>query len=315
MNWGCKITVISGNQMFSGRKEKVMLKKYKNTLSLLLFIAPFTILFSIFFLYCMMNGLFLSFTDWNGISKDFGFVGLKNYITLFNDGRFYNSLVVTFKFTFLNVILSNIFGLSAALVLEKIVSGRTLLRIFFFLPYMLSLVVVGFTWRMMFTELIPDLSKLFNWEALNINFLGNNNYALYSIVIMNVWYSVGYFLIIYTAALQTIDKNIVEAADIDGSKGWNKFINITLPLIMPAVTICIFTGIAGSMRIFDAVFILTSGGPGYATETIAINIYSQAFGSANLYGYGMAKSVVLALIILIISYFQLKFFKSKEVES
>lgn len=106
----------------------------------------------------------------------------------------------------------------------------------------------------------------------------------------------------------------MEAADIDGATGWKKFWNVTFPLLMPSVTICVFTSIAGAFKVFDAVFVLTSGGPGYATETIALNIYNEAFGSANLYGYGMAKAVILAIIILIVTFIQLHYFQKKEVQ-
>ena len=290
-------------------------KKYKSTISLLLFIAPFFLTFCVFMLYPLSKGIVLSFTDWNGISADMTFVGLKNYIEVFTkDTRFLNSLKVTGIYTICIVVLSNIFGLLLAIFIEKSGKIKNTLRTLFFIPYVLSLVVVGFTWKLMYTKVAANLYQITGLGLFDIDFLGNADIALLSVILMSIWQGIGYYMLIYIAGLQSIDTAIIEAADIDGASEGKKFFRIKLPLLMPSLTICIFTSIADSLKVFDAVFVLTSGGPGYATETIAINIYNEAFGSANLYGYGMAKAVVLAVIILIVSVVQLGYFKGKEVE-
>lgn len=290
-------------------------KKYKSTVSLFLFIAPFTIIFSIFMLYPLSKGVILSFTDWNGINPDMKFVGLANYIEVFaKDSRFINSLKVTGLYTVCNVVFSNALGLLLAVVIEKSGKIKNVLRTLFFIPYILSLVVVGFTWKLMYTKVASDLYQIMGVGIFNIDFLGDSGAALLSVILMSVWQGMGYYMLIYIAGLQSLDTAVLEAADIDGASEWKKFFRIKIPLLMPSLTICIFTSIADSLKVFDAVFVLTSGGPGYATETMALNIYNEAFGSANLYGYGMAKAVILAVIILIISVIQLGFFKRKEVE-
>lgn len=290
-------------------------KKYKSTISLLLFIAPFTIVFSIFMLYPLSKGIVLSFTDWNGISPEMKFVGLKNYIEVFaKDSRFINSLKVTGLYTVCNVIFSNALGLLLAVFIERSGKIKNVLRTLFFIPYILSLVVVGFTWKLMYTKVAADLYQIMGAGIFNIDFLGDSGIALLSVIIMSIWQGMGYYMLIYIAGLQSLDTAVLEAADIDGASEWKKFFRIKIPLLMPSLTICVFTSIADSLKVFDAVFVLTSGGPGYATETMALNIYNEAFGSANLYGYGMAKAVILAVIILIVSVIQLGYFKKKEVE-
>lgn len=292
-------------------------KRKRNEIgSLLLFVAPFAVLFSVFLLYPLLKGVALSFTDWNGISPHANFLGLQNYIRIFTeDEKFRHSLLITGIFTVFNVVFSNVLGLGLALLVERFVRVRGLLRTAFFLPYVFSLVVVGFSWKFLYTKVAEDLYELTGIGLFNLDFLGNGNLALVAVIIMSIWQGLGYYMIIYIAGLQSLDRTLLEAASIDGAGEFQKFFWIKIPLLMPSLTICVFTSIASSLKTFDSVFVLTSGGPGYSTQTIAIDIYNQAFGSANLYGYGMAKAVVLALIILVISAIQLNFFKSREVEA
>jgi len=291
-------------------------KKLKDLSSLLLFIAPFTVLYIIFLLFPLVQGAFYSFTDWNGISSNVRFIGLANYIEAFtNDKRFINSLIVTGKYTVATVLISNVVGLGLALFIENSVKIKSMLRTLFFVPYIFSLVVVGFSWKFIYTKIATNIYQLTNIGFFNLDFLGSHKIALISVIFMSVWHGMGYYMLIYIAGIQSIDQYILEAATIDGASGWKKFRYIKFPLLMPSVTICVFTCLAGSLKVFESIFVLTSGGPGYATETIAVNIYNEAFGSANLYGYGTAKAVVLALIIMVVSFIQLSYFKSKEVEA
>jgi len=291
-------------------------KKLKDLSSMLLFITPFTVLFIIFLLFPLMQGAFYSFTDWNGISSNVRFVGFKNYIEAFtNDKRFINALTVTGIYTVATVLISNIVGLGLALFVESSGKIKYVLRTLFFTPYIFSLVVVGFSWKFIYTKIAANIYQLTNIGFFNLDFLGSPKIALISVIIMSVWHGMGYYMLIYIAGIQSIDQYLLEAAIIDGASGWRKFQYIIFPLLMPSITICVFTCLAGSLKIFDSIFVLTSGGPGYSTETIAVNIYNEAFGSANLYGYGTAKAVILALIIMAVSVVQLSYFKSKEVEA
>ena len=290
-------------------------KNAKDNLQVIIFVLPFLTVFTVFFLYPFLKGIVLSFTDWNGISRQYNFVFLKNYISLFkNDQRFIHSLWITLIYTASVVIISNILGIALSLLIESSGKLKNILRVGYFFPYVFSLVVVGFSWRLLFTKVFSNLFKLTGWGFFDLDFLGDPKLALVSVIVVSIWQGLGYYLVIYIAGIQSIDSNILEAADIDGAIGWKKFRYVTLPLLMPSVTICVFTSIAGSFKVFDAVFVLTSGGPGYSTETVALNIYNEAFGSANLYGYGMAKAVVLAIIIMVITFIQLNYFQKKEVQ-
>lgn len=287
----------------------------RKNIFLFLFVLPFLLVFLIFFLYPFFKGIVMSFTDWNGISQEYNVVWFDNYINIFmKDKRFINSLTVTFIYTAAVVIVSNVLGIALSLLIEHSGRMKNILRVGFFLPYVFSLVVVGFSWKLIFTNAFPDFYEFTGWEFFNLDFLGDTHLALVSVIIVGIWQGLGYYLVVYIAGIQSMDVNILEAADIDGATGWNKFSNITLPMLMPSITICVFTSIAGAFKVFDLVFALTSGGPGYATETIALDIYNEAFGSANLYGYGMAKAIILAIIILVVTFIQLHYFRKKEVQ-
>lgn len=290
-------------------------KNIKSWLSVLLFVFPFLSLFTVFFLYPFCQGVAFSFTDWNGISTTKTFVGLANYIDVFTkDDRFLNSLWVTTIYAVAVVIFSNVIALALALAIEKSGVLKVFFRTGYFFPYIFSLVVVGFSWKLLLTNGAKDFFELTGWEFFKLDFLGDSTLALISVIVMSIWQGLGYYLIIYIAGIQAVDKSILESAAIDGAYGAKRFFRVVLPLLMPSITVCVFTSIAGAFKAFDSVFVLTSGGPGYATETIALNIYNEAYGSANMFGYGMAKAVILALIILVITFLQLSFFKKHEVE-
>jgi len=280
-----------------------------------LFIAPFLIIFLLFFFIPLLKGIWMSFTD-STMDPGAHFIGFKNYLDIFKgDPKFFHSMWITLLFTFPNVIISNIIALGLAITMESVRSKfKNAFRTLFFLPYIFALVVVGFTWKFIYTDALADLSELLNLPFLNIDFIGDPNWVLYAVIIMNIWYTVGYFLVIYIAGLQGIDKSVMESARMDGAKGFTLLRMIVVPLLMPAVTICVFTGLMGSFKIFDAVFVLTGGGPGYASEVLSINIYNNAFGEFK-YGYGMAKAVIMALVLFFIGMVQLKYFKEREVEA
>ncbi|MFF2091576.1 carbohydrate ABC transporter permease [Paenibacillus sp. NPDC058174] len=257
----------------------------------------------------------MSFTD-STMDPSACFIGIKNYVDIFtSDSNFFHSLWITILFTFLNVLLSNLIAILLALAVESVQSRlKNVFRTLFFLPYIFALVVVGFTWKFIFIDALPDLAEKLHLPFLNIDFLGVASNAIYAIIIMNVWYTLGYFMVIYVAGLQGVDKSILESARMEGATSLTLFVKIILPLLMPAVTICVFTGCMSSFKIFDAVFVLTGGGPGYATDLLSLNIYTNAFGEFK-YGYGMAKAVIMALVLFAAGFIQLKFFKEREVEA
>jgi len=287
-------------------------KTLRDSINFSSFLLPAFILYSIFFLYPLFSGVLYSFTKWNGISFSKEFIGVENFKEIFSDKRFLDSLLFTFKYAVLNVIFINILAFALALMLDRTVKGIGFLRSIFFMPNVISMVIVGFIWQFIFMNVVGEVSKFTGLPFLNQSWLGDPNIALYSVTLVSVWRGTGYMMIIYLAGLQTINSEIIDASRIDGASNWGKFIYIILPLMIPSINICLFMTIANSFKMFDLVFAMTRGGPGYATEVISLNIYNEAFLN-DRYGYGIAKAVVLAIIIMIVTYIQLKALKKKEV--
>jgi len=287
-------------------------KTLRDSINFSSFLLPAFILYGIFFLYPLFSGVLYSFTRWNGISFSKEFIGMENFKEIFSDKRFLDSLFFTFKYAVLNVIFINILAFALALMLDRTVKGIGFLRSIFFMPNVISMVIVGFIWQFIFMNVVGEVSKFTGLPFLNQSWLGDPNIALYSVTLVSVWRGTGYMMIIYLAGLQTINSEIIDASRIDGASNWGKFIYIILPLMIPSINICLFMTIANSFKMFDLVFAMTRGGPGYATEVISLNIYNEAFLN-DRYGYGIAKAVVLAIIIMIVTYIQLKALKKKEV--
>lgn len=284
----------------------------RNNSQFTLFILPALLLYSVIFLLPLFSGVLYSFTRWNGISFSKEFVGIKNFKEILTDKRFLDSLVFTIKYALLNVVLINLLAFALALMLDREMKGVSLLRSIFFIPNVISMVIVGFLWQFIFMNVVGELSN-FSWLSfLDKSWLGNPAIALYSVVLVSVWRGTGYMMIIYLAGLQTLDREIIDASRIDGASEWRRFIHIILPLMVPSINVCLFMTIANSFKMFDLVFAMTRGGPGYATEVISLNIYNEAFLN-DRYGYGIAKAVVLTMIILVVTYIQLKILKKKEV--
>ncbi|HOV66530.1 MAG TPA: sugar ABC transporter permease, partial [Bacillota bacterium] len=212
------------------------------------------------------------------------------------------------------VIFTNIFALLLAVVLNSEIKGRNALRAAFYIPNIISLIVIGYIWRFIFTSGFDSLYQLTHFKLFELSWLGNGNMAFISVVIVSVWHAIGFYMVIYLAGLQTVPKELIEAAMIDGASLITRFFKITLPMIMPSITVCIFYSLSNGLKAFDVIFSLTDGGPGTATTSIALDIYRTAF-VVSRFGYGTAKSVVLFLVILLLTFFQVRVFTSREVEA
>ncbi len=289
--------------------------KHSPNMALLLFSLPFLIMFLTFFIYPFCVGVVMSFTNTNGFTPKYDFVGLSNYVKLFtNDARFYTSLGLTFLFGFSSVLIGNVLALFLAFVVESGIKFKNTFRTLFFVPYMFALVIIGFVWRFIYIQYIPQLGSMLGWDFLKQGYISDPKIAIWSVVGMQVWYNLGYYMAIYIAGIQAIDTSMIEAARVDGANTWTLYTKIMIPMMMPSISVCMFTGFASAFKAFDSVLALTGGGPGFATEVLALNIYYEAMGDAQRYGYGMAKAMVLAGVILVITMVQLRFFKSREVE-
>ena len=212
----------------------------------------------------------------------------------------------TLFFTFYNVLGSNLLALVLALILDTKLRFRNVLRSMFFLPNVISLIIVAYVWSFVFRLIFPALTGISVW-------LGSPDLAPYATLIVSIWQGCGYLMVIYLAGLQTIPGDLMEAAEVDGANWYQRLLRIRFPLLMPAFTICFFYSLANSLKTFDILWALNQGGPGYATTSIVIDIYKTAF-MQNRYGYATAKAIVLCVAIIILTSIQLSLMKKREVE-
>lgn len=289
---------------------------FKKYLSLLAFTAPAFVIYAIFLLYPTFSGMFYSLTDWNGLNRDYSFIGLGNFVELFKeDPDFLNSLWFTLKYVICMLILQNVIALLLAVFIESRTRSKGLFRTLFFMPNMISTIISAFMWTFIFSQVLPQLAEKLAVSFLDQQWLGDPKFSFYSILIVSLWNGVGYMMIIYLAALQGVPKSLKEAAVIDGANAFQVLRNVVLPMITHAITICFFLTLNGAFKVFEVVYGLTGGGPGRATQVITMNIYEEAFSNNFRYGYASAKSIVLFIIVLIFTLIQITVMKRKEVEA
>ena len=288
----------------------------RRTLSLLAFVAPAAIFYIVFLALPTVGGFYYSFTDWNGLFQSYRMVGLSNYVEAFTqDARFVHSLLYTLQYVAAIVVLQNVFGLSLALLVESLRKTRTIFRTLFFMPNIMSVYISSLMWTFIFSRVLPQLSRQPFLHFLDQSWVGSPSVAFCSTLLVSLWQGAGYLMIIYIAAIQGLPQELLEAATIDGAAPLRRFRSIILPLIMPAVTICVFLTLNSSFKIFDVVYALTRGGPGYSTEVIALNVYQEGFARDLRFGYATAKAVILFIVILVITLTQVSVLKRREVET
>jgi len=293
----------------------MLLKKLKRRKEFiyLLFILPGLIVYFVGMFIPILNGFGYSLTDWDGLSETKNFVGLANYLEAFKDQRVVYSFWFTLKFTFWNALIQNILALSFAIALDSKIKGKKILRTIIYIPALLSPILVGFIWNRIYTDVLPSLNSVMHTN-FNFSLLSNPNTVLAGLVVVNNWQWIGYWMVVYLAALQSVPIELYEAIEIDGGNFWNKFKNVTLPMIAPAITVCVVSISTGSFKLFDLVVTATKrGGPGHASESIILLIYNMAFGVSRP-SYASAISIVFLGCLMVFAMIQLKFFRNKEIQ-
>jgi raffinose/stachyose/melibiose transport system permease protein len=288
-------------------------KRY-NLVIFILFITPAIIAIIYAFYIPFIMNIFYGFTEWNGIQKVPTFNGIDNFKEIFReDNRFGTAALFTLRFALVFILLVNVISLGLAVLLDMKLFTRNFLRAAFYIPNILSLVIVGFIWKFLFMFGLDALSGMTHWKVFDMSWLGDRHLAFYSVVFVSIWQSVGFYMVIYLAGLQSIPADILEASTIDGAGAFTRFWRITLPMLMPSVTSCFFFSLISSVRLFDVIVSLTGGGPGRVTASVTYDIYTEAF-SNNRYGYATAKTLLFFVVILFISIIQVRAFKEREVE-
>ena len=270
-----------------------------------IFVLPTFLVFLIVFIVPFILGVGLSFTKFTTIFNA-KFVGLQNYITAFSSGqRFGSAFVFTVIFTIVCVITINILAFALALVLTRKIKGTNLFRTVFFMPNLIGGIVLGYTWQVMIDAVLLNYGK---------TLLADAKYGFWGLVILMNWQMIGYMMVIYIAGLQNVPQDIIEAAEIDGANKWQILRKITIPMVMPSITICTFLTLANSFKLYDQNLALTAGAPLYKTEMLAMNIVDTMFSRNGFEGVGQAKAVIFFIIVALIAYLQIKFTSEKEVE-
>lgn len=280
------------------------------------FTYPAIIIFIVFFGIPVIAAFILSFTDWN-ISRLFTpqFNGVDNFIYLFQDEYFKLALNNTFKFAIITTILIVVIGLALALILNEAVFGKSVFRTLFYLPAVLSLIVVGIMFTAVFKMdhgVLNQILGMLGLDALQKDWLGNAKTALNSIMFVQVWKWAGFSMAIFLAGLQGISRDYYEAARIDGATWIQRFRNVTFPLLAPAFTVVVTMNTIGSLKVFEQVYVMTGGGPGNATQVLGTYIYRE-FSKGTL-GRSTAMGLILFVIITVIAVVINKLLRGREVE-
>lgn len=279
---------------------------------LFLFTLPILIMYCVFFVVPLLMGMKNSFTDWTGTSTVYSFIGIENYIKIFQDERFINALFFNFKYTFLLTTATLVISLIVAIILNQKIKAQGFFRSVYFLPAVLSLVTVGLIWNELFYRMIPAIGEATGWGLFQSSWLGSPKLAMYAILIVNLWQGCATPIVLLIAGLQSVPADLYEAASIDGASAWEKFKFITIPYLIPVLNMVIVTCVKGGLTTFDYIKAMTDGGPMQSTESVGILIYSHAMQEGK-FGYSVAESMILFIIIALISVATMKMSNSKKV--
>lgn len=282
----------------------------KKKRSYLIIVAPMLILFFTFHTFSFLKGIFYSFTNWKGYGE-WDFVGISNYLKLWGDSAITEAYGFTFKYAVCATILVNVLSLLMALALNSRIKFKNTLKAIYFLPYMLSALIVSFIFNFIFSNVLPGLGESLDVGWMSTNILGQENLAWIGILIVGVWQAVAFNTIIYLSGLQTVDLDVYEASSIDGAGRWTTFRKITFPLIAPFFTINMVLCVKNFLMVFDQIIAMTNGGPGTSTQSISVLIYKQGF-SGSQYAYQSANAVIFFIVVVAISLFQTKVLERRE---
>ena len=271
------------------------------------FVLPTFLAFVIGFVIPFCEGLYLSFCKFTTINKA-SWVGISNYIKVFQDAQFFTSLSFTAVFTVVATVLINVLAFAVALALTNNIKGTNLFRTVYFMPNLIGGIVLGYIWNILINCLLSLLGK----PLLALNTAA----GFWGMIVLMCWQQIGYMMIIYIAGLQSIPTDYIEAARIDGATSLQILFKVKIPNVMPSITICMFLTLTNSFKLFDQNLALTGGDPNHATEMLALNIYNNFYArsGAAWKGIGQAKAVVFCIMVIAISLIQLRATRSKEVQ-
>ncbi len=257
-------------------------------------------------------GVYLTLTDWNGVSDTKNFIGFSNFAKMAKDTQFFSSLGLTFRYVIAVVLLVNVIAFLLAYLLTRGFKGQNFFRAGFFTPNLIGGIVLGYIWQFVFSRVFVSIGDATGWKLFEASWLSKPNTAFAALVLVTVWQLSGYMILIYVAGFTGLDEEVMEAANLDGASGWRRMKDIILPLMMPSITICLFLTLSRAFMVYDVNLSLTGGAPYGTTEMAAMHVYEKAFTSRQ-FGVGQAEAIVLFLIVACISGIQVYLTKKKEV--
>ena len=287
-----------------------MKKMNERKRTFLMMTIPVVALFFCFNTLPLLKGVMYSFTNFKGFGS-YDWVGVRNYMDLFQDVRVGNSYWFTFKLAIVTTIVVNVISLLLAMALNSKIRAKSFFRGAYFLPNILGALVVGYIFNYFFTYILPAVGEMIGWETLSSSLLSSKNLAWIAIVIVCAWQAIAMNTIIYISGLQTVPEDVYEAGAIDGATGWNKFKNLTFPLILPFFTINMVLCVKNFLMVFDQIMALTKGGPAQSTESISYLIYQNGMAGGQ-FGFQSANAVIFFLVIVAISVTQMTVLGKKE---
>ena len=275
------------------------IKKYLPVFALPTFLA-----FTIGFIAPFILGIYLSFCKFNTVT-DAKFIGISNYIDALKDTIFQHAFIYTTLFAIVSIIIINVCAFAIALALTKKLRGTNIFRTFFFMPNLIGGIVLGYIWQLIFNGILA----MYN-QAIT----ASEWYGFWGLIILVSWQQIGYMMIIYIAGLQSIPEDVMEAAQIDGASSIRRLFSITIPMMMPSITICTFLSVTNGFKLFDQNLSLTAGEPSKMSEMLALNIFNTFYGRTGWEGVGQAKAVIFFIVVVIIGIIQLQVTRSREVQ-
>ena len=269
-----------------------------------IFVLPTLIAFSFAFIIPFVMGVYLSFCKFKTITNA-QFVGLDNYIKIFADKDFVNAFGFTLKFSVVSIVTINVFAFILALALTRKIKGTNLFRTVFFMPNLIGGIVLGYIWQLLLNGILMKFSRTLTYSS---------TFGFWGLVILMCWQQIGYMMIIYIAGIQNIPGELVEAAEIDGATKRQVLKSVTIPMVMPSITVCTFLTLTNSFKLFDQNLALTNGEPSKMSEMLALNIFNTFYGRAGYEGVGQAKAVIFFVLVAAIALTQNYLTRRKEVQ-
>ncbi|QTH41616.1 sugar ABC transporter permease [Cohnella sp. LGH] len=273
--------------------------------------VPAVVLYAAFFLVPVFIGFYYSLTDWDGFSLSYKMVGLKNYTSILQDKRFLNAMSFTLLYTAIVVVFKLGIALILAMLLSQSLKLRGLFRSIYFFPAVLSMITVGMVFNQFFYSLFPPIGEALGIEWLSRNLLGNPDTAIYGVALTNIWQGFATPMVIFIAGLASVPKDLTEAALIDGATPRQRFFSVTLPFLIPMLTVNVVLAIKGGLTVFDYIVAMTGGGPSKSTESLGFLIYQHGMNEMK-FGYGTAEAIYVFLLIGLVSFVQIKLLSRKE---